>query len=247
VGKGKDRGGKKFEGVLEGHQIVGKRLKADFLTKMNFQFVSYVDEVIPEIVLLGLLNDAHGYQIGAELSLKLTRALRQSLEFGLPTISGLATLSPDQVARLANALGDDMESIRIAFTPFMLICPDHSVCNLQPVDMEQTTAIGHLKTCVGRLYDRYSTPACAAMANLYYVQACTGRIHIAKGLRVPDLESIIARPGTDAADHASSSVRSYTQSLIGQVRQQSPSEWPDLFWNKCYQMSDCELYEDADD
>jgi hypothetical protein len=66
---------KKRVGVLEDHKRVGNRLKSPWLTEFNFQFVSHVDEVLPEIVLLGLLNDAHGYARGAQLSLALARAL----------------------------------------------------------------------------------------------------------------------------------------------------------------------------
>jgi len=210
---------------------------------MNFQFVSYIDEVLPEIILLGLLNDAHGYKRGADLSFKLREASSQSCEHSAPIVSDLARFSRDEIQQTIEALATAgaLEPVREALTPFILLCPAHPLAGLGPAEMGRDVAMGHLKGCVGRLYDRYSTPACAAMANLYYVQACAGRLHIAQGMRVPDLDAIITRPDSDDALHASASVRMYAQSLVGRMREEQATDWPDTFWNNCYQFSECDL------
>jgi hypothetical protein len=247
--KGKPKKGKAGGRVLTGHKRVGNRLKPEFLTKMNFQFVSYVDQTLPEIVLLGLLNDGLGYSRGAELSLLFAEALRACRESAVPLISDLACLTSNEVASVALRLKEAgaLEEVRAAFTPFILLCPEHPLAGIDPVDMPQDLAMEHLKTCVGRLYDRNATPACAAMANLYYVQACGGRLHIANGMRVPSLEAITARPESEDARHASASVRMFAQSLVGQVLQERPAHWPDVFWNRCYQVSDCDFMEYEDE
>ncbi|GLV20488.1 hypothetical protein TomMM35A_03480 [Sphingobium sp. TomMM35A] len=227
--------------VLDGHKKIGNRLKPEFLTKINFQFVSYVDNTIPEIILLGLLNDAHGYARGAELSLALSQSILKILPDKALISSDLLDMSREDAARVIGSLAPEgRTAVQTALTPFMTIFPDHPVSYFGSVGMDESVSIGHFKTCVGRLYDRYSVPACAALANLYYTQACAGRIHIAEGLRVPNLDAIIASPDSDDGQHASSSVRMHAQMFIGHLHE-NRGEWPQQFWNRCYTVSECDL------
>lgn len=232
---------KKRSGVLDEHKRIGNRLKSPWLTEFNFQFVSYIDEVLPEIVLLGLFNNAYGYARGAELSLALGTALDAIGALPAPLLSIIGKCSGAEMDQIANHLGDNLALIRVAATPLLTIFPEHPLAALGSESMSEAECLDHMKECIDRLYDKNSTPACAAMANLYYSQACNGKIHIAQGLRVPNLEAIITDPESDDASHASSSVRMHSQMLVSHLREEDPTEWPSLFWHRCYLATDCDI------
>ena len=231
----------KRSGVLDDHKRVGNRLKSAWLTEFNFQFTSYIDDVLPEISLLGLLNDAHGYARGAELSLALGTALESIGARPAPILSVIGQCSDADLGQVASRLGTDLAHIRVAAAPLLAILPQHPLARLGTEPMDRSDCLDHMKECVGRLYDRNSTPACVAMANLYYSQACNDKIKIAHGLRVPNLEAIITQPDSDDAAHASSTVRMHAQMLVGHLQEEEPTEWASLFWHRCYLATACDV------
>lgn len=227
--------------VLKGHKRVGKRLKSPWLTELNWSFVSYIDEILPEIVLLGLLNDAHGYARGAELTLALSRAILAANDLRTVLLSDCGAFSPPQIEQIALDLGDDLGDVQMAAAPLVCVLADHPLAALGTPSRQKADCLLLLRDCVDQLYDRDSTPACAAMANLYYAQACNGKIHKAPGLRVPNLEAIIVARGSDDARYARSEVRMLAQMLVGHRREEEePSDWPRRFWHSCYLATDCD-------
>lgn len=232
---------KKRGGVLEDHKRVGNRLKSPWLTEFNFQFVSHVDEILPEIILLGLLNDVHGYARGAELSLALGKALIAIDEPPDPLLSVFGGCSEISIEEIAVQLGSDLSDVQIAAMPLLAVLNEHPLVGLGRLSIDETECLQRLQECVDRLYDRDSTPACAAMASLYYSRACNGKLFISRDVRVPNLEAIISDPEGDDAAHARSAVRLHAQMLVGDRREKRPTEWPSLFWHRCYLASDCDV------
>ena len=231
----------KRRGVLEDHKRVGRRLKSPWLTEFNFQFVSHVDEVLPEILLLGLLNDAHGYARGAELSLTLSKALIAVGESPDPLLSVFGGLSKARIKKIAAHLGKDLSDVQIAVMPLLMVLDEHPLGALGKPSIDETGCLQQLRNCVDRLYDRDSMPACAAMASLYYARACNGKLFISRSVRVPNLEAIISDPESDDAEHARSAVRMHGQMFVGDSREERRIDWPSLFWHRCYLASDCDV------
>lgn len=228
-------------GVLKDHKQVGKRLKSPWLTEFNWSFVSYIDEILPEIVLLGLLNEFHGFARGAELTLALSKAVLATDDARTALLSDLGECSRAQIAQVTVALGDDLVGIQMAAAPLISLLPKHPLAGLGTPPIETGDCLLRLRECVDRLYDRDSIEACAAMANLYYAQACNGKIYKARGLRVPNLDAIIVAPESDDARYARSEVRMLAQMLVGHQREEKPSDWPQRFWHGCYLATDCDV------
>lgn len=65
----------KIKRVLSDHQKVGKRFIPPFLQKVsNLQEVMWLDNILPELLWLGLLNEFYDYQTGVTLALSLAKA-----------------------------------------------------------------------------------------------------------------------------------------------------------------------------
>jgi hypothetical protein len=139
---------KKRVGVLEDHKRVGNRLKSPWLTEFNFQFVSHVDEVLPEIVLLGLLNDAHGYARGAQLSLALARALTAIDEPPDPLLSVFGGCSAAKIKQVGVGLGNDLADVQIAATPLIAVLREHPLMGLKPRSSQRCSRMAFEMTLI---------------------------------------------------------------------------------------------------
>lgn len=119
--RAKKRTGKGSKTPLPGHTRIKQRMVPDFLLKIPMSFTRYEDDVLPEIIGIAILNDAHGYQRGAELSLALARQLKGLGRLGSPFLSAFEDLTLKEVKQLKEALGsaDCLLDISKAFTPII--------------------------------------------------------------------------------------------------------------------------------
>lgn len=230
---------------LKGHTKVGKILRPDFMVSTNFQFSRYVDDVLPEIIGIAFLIDAHGYRRAAELTYELALALQQQNEKSMPIISSMEHIGEEKMAAVRAALFEKgmLEELSVAFAPLNIaLGPTPLNCfDLAPIVVDD--AVKRLRNCVDRNFNRYGQEASAALATLYYTQARLGKVHINQGLRIPDLDSIITDPESDAAQHAKSSVRMYSMIAIGHLREEVPAIWAAEFWHRCYLVAECKPWE----
>ena len=65
---------KKDKKVLEDHKKVGSKFIPPLLQlKPGFSEISYINQVLPELIWMGLLNDSFGYKKGIELASKISK------------------------------------------------------------------------------------------------------------------------------------------------------------------------------
>lgn len=202
---------------LPGHTRVKKKMVPDFLLKIPMQFSNYQDEVLPEIIGLAIINDAHGYKRGNEIALVLAKSLKASGRVGSPLISAFRSLSEEEVESFNTSLSAKgmLEDVCRAFTPINRILGATPLLKFPQVeDMTDLECLNHLKNCVGRHENRYGHPATCALATLYYTQAVLGRINIAKGLHVPDLEEIHRAPESEEGQRSAADVRMFGNYIL---------------------------------
>lgn len=228
---------------LPGHVRVKQKMVPEFLTKMPMTFSRYADDVLPELMLIAMLNDAHGYKKGAELSFFLANELKRLGRIGSPFISAFLGLETNQTDRLKIALKNagKLECIALALTPINQLLGPTPISFLGlDSSLSKEQCLEHLRTCVDRHLNRYSHPSTCALATLYYTQARLGRIKIADGLHVPDLESLHTDPDSEEAERTAADVRIYSLMEIGMHQKEHPSNWPIQFWGRCRTTSPCE-------
>ena len=229
------------EGVLSGHRQHKSKISSTLLTGLNWNFVSYVDDIIPELVLLGLINQSVGYRQGVDLIWQLARSLDEVSQEAAPICSSIAKIGESGMQTIRHGLAEQLDVIVTSFAPFTTVFPAHPVALLGTNRMSTTEAVSRLSQCVESLLDRHTVTACAMMASLYYVQARRGRLHINADMKQPNLDAIITDFESDQGQHAAASVRMFAQLFVGQFHSTDAS-WPEEFWHRCYEISECELW-----
>lgn len=237
-------------GPLADHKKIKNRLVPYFLTQFPMTFTRYADDILPEIVTIAILHDAHGYRYGAEICLEISKILKQLDKVAYPFVSSIGSLSADEKVRFIHEaknrnIYDDM---RKAFTPINHILhptPIDFIDRDESITLDQS--LKYLQECVGRHLNRYSHASSSAMATLYYTQAVIGRLKIARDMPVPDLEAIHNDPESAAAQKAQADVRMFSMMAIGQMKQEISNDWPKVFWKRCRSSSPCEYWSPDDD
>lgn len=234
---------------LADHKKIKNRLVPSFLTQFPMTFTRYADDVLPEMITIAILHDAHGYRRGAEICLEISRILQQFDKVAYPFVSAIGHLSVDDKAKFLlesknRKIHDDMKR---AFTPINDILyptPIDFIGKDASISPEQS--LKYLRECVGSNFNRYSHASSSAMATLYYTQAVIGRLKISSHLPSPDLEAIHSDPDSVAAQKAQADVRIFSMMAVGQMKNEISSDWPKAFWKRCRSSSSCEYWSPDD-
>jgi hypothetical protein len=246
---GTSRKSKKTQGILDDHRQFGKKLKSPMASLLQIRSTSYIDDIIPEILHIAMIFRAYGYADGIGILEKFLTALKPYSEASsIPLISKLKIKNED-IGRFIADLEKEgvLEKLKIANGPFRLL-ESWPLKYLGYAPMEDEVALARLKDCVGSLLDKSKTPACAALAMVIYWQGASGKLHYVNGVKPPDLNAIIDRPGSDDAMMASAQVRAAVMAYwgLGMGEGGIDPDWAKEFWQQSFRLSPCKVAQPAD-
>ncbi len=233
--------------ILSDHQKVGKRYIPPLLQLGPFSEVKWVDCVLPELLWLGLLNEAYGVAKGAALALRLARAAVKAAGntrwFG--STSAYASLDNAQKTEVLKTLAaSDQQSLQRAFLPFLVFYPECPLTFLfegsGQWESESEKLLAEFKAFLATLFDKVEKRATFMQANAVYIAFVTGKLKVAKGLSLANFPAIKKYPDTSESRRVASGVRAVVNTFIG-MAEKSPTDWPKYFWNRGLELEPCEL------
>lgn len=243
----KKRNKKKF---LDGHKRVGKRFIPPLMQLNLGASISYVNDMLPELIWIGLLNDKVGYIRGARILEKIflfseeIKDPDQSGNFAL--ISTFSLLNDEQKNSLSEKLNKEgiLELLQNSIAPLTLLYDNCPLSFLGPPtyvysDEELVFAI---KKCVGRAIDKYDTPGIVLHGAMLLFLLVTQKINISSGMDLPDFNAVIDKPDSEEAKLAAATLRSIALSVFGMLNIES--SWARNFWNRNIELSPCESLHD---
>lgn len=245
--KAKPRANLQKQHILSDHQKAGKRYIPPLLQLGPFSDVKWVDCVLPELLWLGLLNEAYGVAKGAELALRLAGAAVKTAGntkwFG--STSAYASLDDPQKTEVVKTLvTNDRELLQTAFLPFLLFYPRCPLTFLFEGDgrwnSEPEKVLTEFKAFLATLFNKVEKPATFMQANGVYIAFVTGKLRVAKGLSLANFPAIEKYPDTEESRRVASGVRAVVNTFIG-MAEKSPNDWPKYFWNRGLELEPCEL------
>ena len=241
--------------ILSGHKRVKSRFVPPIMQILNLRETSYINEVLPHVLWMSLLNETAGLARGIDASFRLARlahsihATEKHVNFAV--CGNYARLTPAEASSLVEELRvrGDLDLYREALSPLIHL---HPACPLQIVGLplkidDQQTLVGRLRSAVDVIFDRHATPGVIVQANVINIRAATGGLFVAKHIEVPDFDSLIQAPESEAAKRAASFARigAMQEFMLGEER--GHSEWSRSFWNANYRLDACMPLEISDD
>lgn len=248
--------------VLADHKKIGSKLIPPWPLLFPSEDVRWSAHIIPELLWLGLLNQQHGWQRGAALSLELARSSAQvtgidprefEKTFGqapkewFATTSSFLALSNQQRRDLVASLNPaSLNQIREGLTPLVTLYPE---CPLSFLLEELTFKCADIdlatfKNVVAAHYDKEGVTAVRTLTNAVYIAFCTNKLKIivsddGKAPTDPKLRNFPAveqYPNTEESRIVASEVRGTVFNLF----ESNHSEWSDYFWNRGLEIEPCD-------
>lgn len=208
---------------------------------------SYVNDMLPELIWLGLIHDFAGYHFGAR-TLKVVVDTSKHIPvgktpFNLALQSAYSDLSTDAKSTIVRHWQQEgmLGTIRDAIAPLLLLYEGSSLTfvgrpNSVPSEEE---LIDRLSKSVANHLDKSETPGVVLHGTLLLTRLMAGTIKISREIEIPDLNAVIDKPDSDEARTAASFMRAAAAAEWGMLG--VASDWSRHFWNRNAELSKCEL------
>lgn len=232
--------------VLDGHKRVGKRFIPPMLQIPQLQQTSFVDDILPELVWIGLLNDQFGYLRGARVIEQVFRCvedLRTNEQHGnFALMSTYRVFSASQKNELAKRLDHTGAAsvIRVAIAPLVILYDDCPLNFFGPPSsvITEDELVARMRHCIGRTIDRYETPAVVLYGAMLIYRLVSKTINFPRDMELPNFNAVIEAPKSEEAKRAAGFMRASVMSEFGYLN--LPKAWAKHFWNRSFAISPCE-------
>jgi hypothetical protein len=230
--------------ILKGYKQIGKRFIPPMMTLGVFNEVSWINEILPELIWFGFLNEKFGVRKGIDLGCKISKEAAEIFDKKEPNnfsfLSSYKFLSEAQKNDVIESLAKNniLESLRYGLNTFYDLFPNFPLKFLFSESPRKVTEydISDFKEFIAPYFDRRNKPAMLIQANAEYILAICGRVFYSEQVGAPDLELIVKRFGSDEEKKASSHVRAYVNFYYGSQKELLTNQWSKYFWDRCFQM-----------
>lgn len=246
------KGKRKQRKLLAGHQRVGKRFIPPLKQIPVASSISYIDDMLPELVWLGLINDRHGYipaaRIMEQCFLSADSIATKETSGNLALLSTYTKFSDEQKDALRNRLNQVgiLELLQDTIAPLTILYENCPISFLGPPNQmyAHEQLVTQIKTCVGNVIDKYNTAGIILNGTMLLSRLVTRKIFFSKDIDFPDFNAVLDSPQSDEAKHAAALLRSNALAEFGML--EVDSSWARHFWNRGIELSSCEFSIDGD-
>lgn len=235
--------------VLEGHKKVGSKFVPPMMQLPNLTEISYINQILPEIIWMGLINDEFGYRDGIDLSSNLARRAFDLKEtdkhINFTLVSNFNLLSAERKSELVRSLEETSELVKFrdSLLPLIALYEEFplSFLGMSEKIFDKIELIEKIKNCIKKHINKYDTPALIIQANVMYVRGSTGGLHVAPHIEIPDLNTLIEDPESKKAERAGAFVRISAMQEMMPMRETRICDWAESFWNQSYKIDKCDF------
>ena len=236
--------------ILDGHKRVGKRYIPPLMQLNQVASTSYVNDMLPELIWIGLLNDKVGYIRAARILEKIflfTEEIKDPKQNGnFALISTFNLLNDEQKNSLREKLNDEgiLELLQNCIAPLTLLYENCPLSFFGPPTclFASEELVFTIKDCVGRAIDKYDTPGIVLNGTMLLYQLVTKKIKFSSEIDLPDFDAVIDEPDSEEAKKAAGFMRANALGVFGELKIE-PS-WARNFWNRGIELSPCEILDD---
>jgi len=242
--------------ILEDHKQVKKKLIPPLLQhSIPLHKFNYTEEILPEIIWIGLIHQSIGYKQGNKLISKFIKAATDSTNsknyINFSIASNLNKLTKNEKQIFINKLLDNDIFLTISeiLSPLIYFYKDSPFSFLnKEVDLtkdEENELLLTLKNCIKNRFDRFQKDSVTAQFIIFYTRVEDGTYHFPKGMKMPNFNSLFNDEDSEEAKSAAAFVRNSVKSdfMMMQELDNFDYSWSKSFWNQSYKLDTCKFME----
>lgn len=232
--------------MLESHKRMGKRLVPPLSQLGSLKEVSWVDEILPELLWIGLLNAEHGVAAGAHVCAEVTKAAKPELEAldqnaFLCLASSFEVFGQDQFVRIRQRLESAgvLPDLQVAVSPLCVAYPKCPLAGLVSGTGDLEPATAQIRRTVSSLFDRSDEPATFVQIHAVYTAFLQGRLFVTREVSLANFSAVEAYPHTEESRKIAAACRSAVYMLLKASPPADTTSWPGYFWNRGLELEKC--------
>ena len=235
-----------FEKMLESHKRIGKRLVPPLIEIGPWNEVDWVDQLLPELLWIGLLNAEYGIEAGAHLCAEVVAAAKPELEVlgqnaFLCRTSSFGKFSQDQLTRIREKLNSAhvLTDFQVAISPLCVAYPKCPLANLVRGTGTLESALAKIREVLPTLFNRWEEAATIVQVHATYMTFIQGLLFAVEGTSLENFPAVMAYPHTEESRKIASSCRSFVSMLLFNKLNEIETCWPGYFWNRGLELEKC--------
>ena len=237
---------KKKGKILGDHKKVGSKFIPP-MSQLGMTEVSYVNQIFPEIIWMGLLNKREGYHTGiriVEFMAKKSVEIKNTEKFlNFSLASSYTFLGADQKIQIVAELEKNnfLQVLQKSLAPLTCLYEGFPMAFLGPPadHNSKETMLAIIKECISACINKYEQPGMVMQATVMYIRGITGGLYFTNNIKPPNLEKIITDFDSDEGKKAAASVRAFVMSEYMPMEGKKSDEWSRSFWNQGYKIDKC--------
>ena len=232
--------------VLADHKQIGKKFVPPLKQLPNMRDVSYVNDLLPELIWFGLINERLGYHKGMRLFEEIIKALptrKARLQYAFA--SEYKELTSKEMTDMIKRLEyfGKLEIIRECLAPLVMLYDDFPMrfIGKPKKHFSKNELVNLIHSAVKNTINKYDTGGIVLHSAILVCGMLTSTIHFNNKIKLPDINAIVERPDSQGAKQAAAFVRATALAFC--TSGELSNEWAKSFWNKNMTLSKCECYE----
>ncbi|NNE59124.1 MAG: hypothetical protein HKN36_13535 [Hellea sp.] len=222
--------------MLDGHQRQKQKLIPPLMRMPQFEFVSTLEEVFPEIVWIGLNLERHGLRNGIEIVSSFMEELWKR-DHDRNDWYRFSTISANEKT-LESVERDVLKTVSESFHCLALVY-DWSGLSWAETDIAKEDAAAKVEAAVRKYADRFEQPYLLALSTVIYGMARADKVKFAPGT-LPNFEAIATNWGSDESKMAAAQARAMSMAFFPSDTSAGAVNWSKTFWRTNYLISKCE-------
>lgn len=234
---------KKKNQILEGHKKVGKKFIPPMMQFPGFREVNWVNDIIPELIWIAILQKKLGYRNANEAMAELHKKFIEvcDTKYLHSFFSSYDALSLEAKDSLKKSFQDSeyYEPIFEGLKDLQFYYPNHPLQFLYDGRTIQKTEVDLqlIKDSLKVILERRTEEGTIAQAAVLFNSMATGKFHAPAGSIFWEFGEIDNYPKTDKSRQLASSIRAMVNAFMNNDNRNMNCEWVNSFWKVSFTLS----------
>ncbi len=215
----------------------------------EFNGVNWLDEILPEIIWIGLLQDKFGLGLGSKLALQISETTNKLHNLNgkkqwLAPLSCYSELTENERAEIKKELTNlgHLTNYERAFGLITFLYPKFPLSFLvaENSNVKQDISVSEFKIYLSKLYDRTNFTTTFMQATAVDMAFQSDLLTVSPETSLAKFDEISNFPNTEISKQVASSIRQTINLFFGNNNLfSSNGEWNKYFWNRGLELEKC--------